>query len=90
MWCRSAAALARKTADALSVEGWRRGIAHRGAGRVRGASGLSPCAVKINPGRFPVLSQRRSDSTDDQLKGSRESGDGRCHIGADPFDDGFQ
>ena len=30
-----------KTADALSVEGWRRGIAHRGAGRVRGASGPS-------------------------------------------------
>ena len=30
------------TADALSVEGWRRGIVHRGAGRVRGASGPSP------------------------------------------------
>jgi hypothetical protein len=42
-------ALSRKTADALSVEGWRRGIAHRGAGRVRGASGLSPCAVRIEP-----------------------------------------
>src|SRR3954447_24100421 len=37
-----------KTADALSVEGWRRGIVHRGAGRVRGASGLSllPFGVK--------------------------------------------
>jgi hypothetical protein len=32
-----------QAADALSVEGWRRGIAHRGAGRVRGASGLSLC-----------------------------------------------
>jgi hypothetical protein len=30
-----------ETADALSVEGWRRGVAHREAGRVRGASGLS-------------------------------------------------
>jgi hypothetical protein len=30
-----------KTADALSVEGWRRGVVHREAGRVRGASGLS-------------------------------------------------
>ena len=32
-----------KTADALSVEGWRRGVVHREAGRVRGASGLSLC-----------------------------------------------
>jgi hypothetical protein len=32
---------AMKAADALSVEGWRRGIVHREAGRVRGASGLS-------------------------------------------------
>ncbi|GAA2880431.1 hypothetical protein Acy02nite_20110 [Actinoplanes cyaneus] len=32
-----------KAADALSVEGWRRGIVHRGAGRVRGASGPSLC-----------------------------------------------
>ena len=69
MWCRCAQRTGEQAADALSVEGWRRGIVHGGAGRVRGASGLSPLSVRTGEGNQAtgVVTLARTHSTMDTV-----------------------